>query len=352
MLCCLAAILSSIRALHFGVFVSEDRTRRTNESSLSSLLLPTSRPPSEFTLAFINSSIFYSKVSDKIHMHPVQITNDSHGAGGLVIMVPWGVGRRRSNEALSITDDCTITVLSNHDNERNKHSDIVYRLKTSHRLLNIAMLTDTSDADAMTKARNLSSSLLPLALSVQTSYWGGVVTSDCAYSKVISRRGRGKEVGITLAHYRIWKDFVRHPTRANEAEAAAVLVVLEADAICGVENCGQAMWSAVRQMSSDYMFLGWCDLPKPAAGPLTPPYCTHAYAVTVAGARALLDKVDLCGKAVDEQIKALMRVHLRGHIAWEKAPLGDHSNSSTASTPTHCPNPFGQGIFIQCSHKQ
>jgi len=50
-------------------------------------------------------------------------------------------------------------------------------------------------------------------------------------------------------------------------------------------------------MTTDILFLGWCDgrLARPV------PLCSHAYAVTRRGARKLTQFLEPCGKAIDEQ---------------------------------------------------
>lgn len=89
----------------------------------------------------------------------------------------------------------------------------------------------------------------------------------------------------------------------RKSERTSVAIIFEGDAVCAVTNCRELLLEQISIMKpdTDFLFLGWCWHYSSS----TPPFCAHAYVVTIAGARFLNDNVDACGRAIDVQIKEL-----------------------------------------------
>jgi hypothetical protein len=161
-------------------------------------------------------------------------------------------------------------------------------------------------------------------------HWPPVFTKACPFSDSQHRTERG----LLYAHYRIWLDFVyfdnellsesRNKTEGGFTENSEsgyangtfvvskngtllkhgspfrdenIIVIFEDDADIAVTDIHEALRRELTDMSTDLLFLGWClgRLSRPV------PLCTHAYALTLEGARKVIKYTEPCGLALDEQ---------------------------------------------------
>ena len=109
--------------------------------------------------------------------------------------------------------------------------------------------------------------------------------------------------GSNLAHIAAWDSFWRS-RRSCGLESNDILIVFEYDALPGRPDAGEITIEAVKSMTTDFMFLGYC-YHKPHHHPLLnkqAPYCLHAYAMTLRGAKIMLDEMDACGPFADVQV--------------------------------------------------
>lgn len=139
--------------------------------------------------------------------------------------------------------------------------------------------------------------LLPLKLL----YIVYVVLQDCNQE----REGWDKGRGSNLAHKEAWDHFVRHSTNCED-----ILIVFEYDAFIGRESAGKSAIEFVekRNVSTDILYFGYCyqtHNDHPSISHLAP-YCLHAYALTVHGARKLLEYVDACSIFADAAVALLI----------------------------------------------
>lgn len=159
--------------------------------------------------------------------------------------------------------------------------------------------------------------------------WPAIYTRPCPNFE----HGHKTERGLALAHYQIWLDFVffdndvldalkRNPPEylpgtpyssisgrfqayqngtllKNDLpfQENDILIILEDDAESVVEELNSTLVEELSAMSTDIVYLGWCEgrMARPV------PLCLHAYALTRAGARKLIKYYEPCGKALDEQ---------------------------------------------------
>ncbi len=82
-----------------------------------------------------------------------------------------------------------------------------------------------------------------------------------------------------------------------------ILVIFEDDAEISVEVISPVLAAELSHMRTDLLYLGWCEgrLAKPV------PLCTHAYAVTRVGATKLINLLEPCGAALDEQFVVMAK---------------------------------------------
>lgn len=125
--------------------------------------------------------------------------------------------------------------------------------------------------------------------------------------------------GSNIAHISTWQNFVQ--ARKNCSGNADKMIVFEYDAFVGLPDAGELAITVVNNMTTDLHYLGYC-FHKPANHPRISgeaPYCLHAYAITIRGAKILLDLVDPCGPYADVQLSRLADA---GLIDWsyEKRP--------------------------------
>lgn len=118
--------------------------------------------------------------------------------------------------------------------------------------------------------------------------------------------GFDKGHGSNLAHKEVWDYFYRH-RRSCGIDERDTLFVFEYDAFQGMSNAGEFAIAAARKMTTDFHFLGYC-FQKPSSHPSISkkaPYCLHAYALQLVGAKKLLELVDSCSFFADAQVAIL-----------------------------------------------
>jgi hypothetical protein len=162
----------------------------------------------------------------------------------------------------------------------------------------------------------------------------------------LRRKPWGFQRGLTIAHKEVWEEFVQnhlHIPHNQSASTLPVLVVFEDDAICVMENCQNVTMKWLQSMSTDLAYLGWCSMDKAAR---IPPVCTHAYAVSVHGARKLLHEIKPCRQAIDLQLHELGK---QGAITWSFPDVGgirDLRDDIALSLGVRFPAHVG-GLFLQ-----
>ena len=97
-----------------------------------------------------------------------------------------------------------------------------------------------------------------------------------------------------------------------------VLIVFEDDAESAIENLNVTIVQELSSMSTDILYLGWCEgrLARPV------PLCTHAYALTRRGARKLLKHLEPCGLALDEQLVIIIK---NNHLTYRRVSADSYS---------------------------
>jgi hypothetical protein len=145
-------------------------------------------------------------------------------------------------------------------------------------------------------------------LPFPVTLWPPVIARSCPYTSSQHKTERG----LAFAHLQIWMDFsyqTRYPEMDGDSAHEApdrneyppqdkdILVIFEDDAEIAVEDISHVLAAELSDMRSDLLYLGWCEgrLAKPV------PLCTHAYAVTRVGAKKLINLLEPCGAALDEQ---------------------------------------------------
>jgi hypothetical protein len=152
--------------------------------------------------------------------------------------------------------------------------------------------------------------------------WPSIFTRPCPSSKHTHKTERG----VALAHYQIWLDFIYFDYKDIDTKSSMnsrskekvsfskddkgnlykngipfkdddIIVIFEDDADIAIKNANETIIEELQQMSTDILYLGWCN--GRAARPV--PLCAHAYALTRKGARQAVKHYEPCGLAVDEQ---------------------------------------------------
>jgi hypothetical protein len=140
-----------------------------------------------------------------------------------------------------------------------------------------------------------------------------------------------------MAHFQIWFDFVHQTRDPNLADS--VIIIFEDDAVIAVQNVSWSLEVELLSMDTDLLFFGWCY----GRNPRHMPMCTHAYALTRAGAKKMIENWDICSAAaIDGQWKALTR---DGIFSWKKAQASSYAKLRAGFEDN--PHYFTRGIFIQ-----
>ena len=204
-------------------------------------------------------------------------------------------------------------------------------------------------------------------------HWPPLFLKACPYS---ASQHKG-ERGLLYAHYQIWLDFVyfdhdvleksvkkevrgMYENSASEsgyqngtfvaAENGSlykngspyrnenIIVIFEDDADIAVVDLEEALRDEFNTMTTDLLFLGWCV--GRAAKPV--PLCTHAYALTLEGARKAIKYIEPCGRALDEQFVIIAK---NKWITYREAHHSSYKNKFNSNYPKQNDGTFG--IFHQ-----
>ena len=176
----------------------------------------------------------------------------------------------------------------------------------------------------------------------QFQAWPGTTTMNCPppYEAPELRPGHveGMDRGLLITHREIWDKFVRRRYKgkaANERQKVLeqndVIVIFEDDVYPLEDKHQLAMLKEIDKMSTDLHFLGWFYYTEKEWSPL----CMHAYVVTVAGARKLVDFTETCGpKPLDKQVQEMNQKP--GYSTWSMTPPDAWDNGGICKMPrTH-----------------
>lgn len=165
-------------------------------------------------------------------------------------------------------------------------------------------------------------------------HWPPVFTGNCptlpghpaiAYrAEGPGKHAEGFERGLLIAHKIIWDDFLYRSEPQSLNFTDGVLMIFEDDVFPRIPNFVERALSEVYHMNVDLKFLGWCFGDRNNLE--TPPYCTHAYALTLAGIRKLTSFVVPCGPSVDVQMIAVAK---KKQISWAYASLESYSDAGS-----------------------
>ena len=150
--------------------------------------------------------------------------------------------------------------------------------------------------------------------------WPSMYAQDCPGRGPRAHPAHGAR-GCDVSHHQIWADW-EYQGRLGVDKAIAldsdVLVVFEDDAVITVKNITHSLEQVLSpsNMRSDMTLLGWCYVGDNVSNDIMP-YCTHAYAVTRAWVRKVLDAWDICSPVpLDNDMIALAS---KGVFTWQKA---------------------------------
>ena len=146
--------------------------------------------------------------------------------------------------------------------------------------------------------------------------WPSLFTGNCPEIDPTLRPGKkpGMDRAMLIVHRECWDQFVRrrklNHEREHFSEIDDVLVIFEDDVIGLFPNANEIMIQEINRVNADILYLGWCYWTKKNE----PPLCMQSYAVTVIGAKKLVDVIDPCGYLpLDEQIQKAGRENF---ITW------------------------------------
>jgi hypothetical protein len=202
--------------------------------------------------------------------------------------------------------------------------------------------------------------------------WNAVYTSSCP----LFPNGHATERGLIWAHYRIWKEFVYFDqelqyqwdstssyhnqtlmsidkkylidSKGNHYKNGILfhsydrLVIFEDDVVSAIKHVNSTMIEELTDMGAriDIVYLGWCE--GRAARPV--PLCSHAYALTRAGAQQLIKYFEPCGRAADEQFVIIIK---NNWLKFRKAHTWSYQKDMIREDfPCHGDKTYG--IFRQC----
>ncbi len=140
--------------------------------------------------------------------------------------------------------------------------------------------------------------------------WPPVFTNNCpnlpghpaiAYrAEGPGKHSEGFERGLLMVHKTIWSDFVYRSTQEPNKFTNGTLIIFEDDVFPRVPNFVEATLKETIDMKVGLKFLGWC-LGNPFQHE-QPPYCTHAYAISLDAALTMAAGVIDCGPSIDVQM--------------------------------------------------
>ena len=128
-------------------------------------------------------------------------------------------------------------------------------------------------------------------LDIKLERWPAVFTNSCPRNKNYSMYAKkfcSTCRGLSIAHKEIWHDFVNSDSN--------YILIFEDDA--QVESIGKIdeIYKKLNNIEADITYMGHCY------GHL----CLHAYVLTREGAKILLENIQTCGAAIDEQLSQMI----------------------------------------------
>ena len=178
----------------------------------------------------------------------------------------------------------------------------------------IAFIQKTPDADEAFLRHAFTVPNLP-----RVYHWDGIyVKQGCPTvipSHVDSEHSPAKIVGTSMAHYRIWQEFYR---RYRDGDQDKRILILEGGIRCAQDFCGDIALEQVALTTKDIFYVGWCHMQLEAV--TDPPYCFHAYSISVRAAAFLVSNVYTCHRPTDVAVRFLCR---DGNLTWALAAVED-----------------------------
>jgi hypothetical protein len=172
-------------------------------------------------------------------------------------------------------------------------------------------------------------------LPFPVEFWYSIFTQSCP-----ERKTKGNDRGVAMAHQQIWADFEYRGRKGIDKHVAKdddVIIVFEDDAVIVPKDIRKSLEGELSRMKTDLLFLGWCY------GRRHMPMCTHAYALSRAGARKILAEWDPCSTfSIDGQWHQMVR---NGLFTWDKARPESYADAKPGLEDN--PNYFTRGVFIQ-----
>ena len=257
-----------------------------------------------------------SKVEITYHHHLIQVEKCEFLPNGELVQfeLPWDhIGRLRGaqpSELASVIKVFNSTHLTEAQGNKVRLWERVANEVAENKLVEIAMIQkpNTHNTAFIHKAFTLS----PMP---SVYYWDGIYgVSECPTTEVMFKdkyHDASKIIGITLAHFRIWQEFYR---RYRDGDQRQRILILESDIHCHREFCGDIALEYINNTNKDILFIGWFYMDRHHGN--KPPLCSHAYSISVAAAKILIDNVFPCSLPVDDQIA---RACERGILTWDTA---------------------------------
>lgn len=180
--------------------------------------------------------------------------------------------------------------------------------------------------------------------NIKIKYWPPIMSRSCDMEKGPETYDKGR--GSNLAHKEIWDNFYRNRRKCGSKDA---LIIFEYDAMLGFPDAGNVAIEYAKNMTTDFLFLGYC-YHKPHHHPRggKAPYCLHAYAISVEGARKLSLLVDACGPFADAQVANLADAGLLSWSYTNHSIDKSYVNEQYQSKGIHISGTFQyDGIFLQ-----
>ena len=149
-------------------------------------------------------------------------------------------------------------------------------------------------------------------------YWDGIyIKRGCPTVNppyVDRKHSPAKIVGTSMAHYRVWQEFYR---RYRDGDQDKRILIFESGLRCAQDFCGDIALEQIASTTKDIFYIGWCHMQHAITDP---PYCFHAYSISVRAATFLISNVYTCDRATDVAVRRLCR---NGNLTWALAAVED-----------------------------
>ena len=243
-----------------------------------------------------------AKVRIKYHDHPLKSEDSKFlSSGGLLqfVLRRNDQGRLRGAHHAG-TPSVFKAINETHLLEASGNKELLWRRTSAdevkNQLVEVAMIQNPNNRNDAFIREAFSPSRTP-----PVYYWSGVNgVSACPTikTKVDANHTSSKTIGTTMAHIRIWQDF--HWRHRSDDRGQRILI-LESDVHCSREFCGDIAIEHIERTDKDMLYVGFCYKDDPSH----PPYCSHAYAISVRAAKILSTNVFSCVSPVDTQMAKL-----------------------------------------------